>query len=407
MPFPTKVGFIRRSGPPTIECVDDAARRPILGVWPSWRGLGLDVAVASLATWLNLFEAFYAPPGPVLQTTSSMVVFTVAAGAALLLRRRFPVAVALIAVGASAIGRTFLLEIVGLYTVASLTRSRRDQLIALGVAVAALLAHFLTGLRDVTGVATAGLFVALPVAVGFYVAARGALTESLMEKAARLERERDLLAERARSEERARVAREMHDVVAHRMSLVVLHAGALEVRPANDPEVAETAKLIRSIGHQALQELRQVVGLLRTDGVREMPLAPQPTLDDLDELVEHSRAAGVGVALQIEGSRTPLDQRVERAIYRLVQEALTNVHRHGAGRVADVCLRFGTHEIAVTVTNPATAGPNVQAHPGGGGLLGLSERVEMLGGTFEAGPTRDHSFRVQARIPRIPVEVAP
>jgi signal transduction histidine kinase len=386
--------------------VDEAAGRPILGLWRSWRGLGLDVAVASLATWLNLFEAFYAPPGPVLQTTSDMVVLTVAAGAVLLLRRRFPVPVALIVVAATAIGRTFLPEVVALYTVASFTRSRRDQLLALGVAATALVVHFLTGLRDVTGIATAGLFVALPVAVGFYVAARGALTESLMEKAARLERERDLLAERARSEERARVAREMHDVVAHRMSLVVLHAGALEVRPANDPEVAETAKLIRSIGHQALQELRQVVGLLRTNGVREMPLAPQPTLDDLDELVEHSRAAGVEVALQIEGPHDRLDQRVERAVYRLVQEALTNVHRHGAGRVAEVCLSFGTGEIEVTVTNPASAGPSVQAPTVGGGLLGLSERVEMLGGTFEAGPTPDRSFRVHARIPRVPVEVA-
>src|ERR1700730_1303710 len=103
--------------------VDEAAGRPILGLWRSWRGLGLDVAVASLATWLNLFEAFYAPPGPVLQTTSDMVVLTVAAGAVLLLRRRFPVAVALIAVAATAIGRTFLPEIVGLYTMASFTRS--------------------------------------------------------------------------------------------------------------------------------------------------------------------------------------------------------------------------------------------------------------------------------------------
>jgi signal transduction histidine kinase len=192
----------------------------------------------------------------------------------------------------------------------------------------------------------------------------------------------------------------MHDVVAHRMSLMVLHAGALEVS-LPDAEAARQAALIRQTGREALEEVRQILGVLREqDG--SPPLGPQPTLAELDGLIRQWREAGVEVSLVVEGERRALPGTVERAAYRLVQEALTNVHRHAAGAAAAVRLSYGAERLELVVHNarppggrdtpPATAGD-------GHGLLGLRERVTLLGGTMQAGPRLDGGFEVRASIP--------
>jgi signal transduction histidine kinase len=251
-------------------------------------------------------------------------------------------------------------------------------------------------------VGVAVLVVGVPVLLGLWVGIRRALIAHLRDEAERLRREQLLEAERARAQERASIARELHDVVAHRVGLMVLHAGALEVSLA-DPEAARQAALVRETGREALDELRHVLGVLRerADGV---PLDPQPTLTDLDRLARQSREAGLEVSVAVEGARRRLPATVERTAYRLVQEALTNVHKHAAGAATEVGVRFGRERLEVTVRNARPAGgpgphPGQGLDGGGHGLLGLRERVALLGGTFRAGPRADGGFEVCASLP--------
>jgi signal transduction histidine kinase len=242
--------------------------------------------------------------------------------------------------------------------------------------------------------------VGVPVLGGLWIGTRRALIENLRGEAERLQREQHLDAERAKAQERARIAREMHDVVAHRVGLMVLHAGALEVS-LTDPDAVRQAALVRQTGREALEELRQVLGVLRAREDAAL-LGPQPTLADLDRLVQQSREAGMEVRVAVEGERRRLPATVERTAYRLVQEALTNVHKHAAGAATEVGVRYTGQGLTVTVHNARPAGgPSLRpALAGGGhGLLGLRERVTLLGGTFQAGPRLDGGFEVCASIP--------
>ncbi|MGW0809151.1 sensor histidine kinase [Nonomuraea sp. NPDC002799] len=252
--------------------------------------------------------------------------------------------------------------------------------------------------------------VALPLALGLWARAR---REAAGERAERLEREQVLRAEQARAQERARIAREMHDVVAHRVSLIVLHAGALEVRAADD-ETVRAAAMIGGIGREALANLRDVLGVLRSPGP-DSALRPPPTLGDLDLLLDQSRALGIAVTRHDEGDARAVEPAVGRTAYRVVQEALTNVHKHARDATTDVRIRYGPGELAVEVRNEAPGPPHTkhsrspQAEapgsaqvevPGGGwGLVGLRERVELLGGTLRTSVQDGGGFLVSARIP--------
>jgi signal transduction histidine kinase len=243
-------------------------------------------------------------------------------------------------------------------------------------------------------VVAAALLVALPAAVGLWVSARRDVLAAARERAAQLEREQAARTDQARAEERARIAREMHDVVAHRVSLMVLHAGALEVN-APDARTAEGAALIRTTGREALADLRQVLGVLRP---AEVNAAPPPTLADLDALLDETRAAGITVVRRDCGAPRVLPRAVERTTYRIVREALTNVHKHAGAATADVELRYDDETLEVSVRNGPSGGTSLL--PGSGmGLVGLRERVELLGGTFSAGPQVDGGFRVRALLP--------
>jgi signal transduction histidine kinase len=239
-------------------------------------------------------------------------------------------------------------------------------------------------------------------AAGMFVRARRQLLFTLRERAQRAESDQRLHEERARMAERARIAREMHDVLAHRISLIALHAGALEVRPdLPAAKVRETAVLLRTTARQALEELRAVVGVLREEPVGgSLPPAPQPTLSDIVRLVDDRRAAGADIDVQLSiASPDDLPATLGRDAYRIVQEALTNISKHAGGSATQVRVTGGPGAgLHVSVRNRepvrATAGP---ALPGSGaGLLGLQERVDLAGGTLVHGPDGTGDFVVEA-----------
>ncbi|MEV0128533.1 histidine kinase [Dactylosporangium sp. NPDC050688] len=246
-------------------------------------------------------------------------------------------------------------------------------------------------LRSVVTVAAVGW--------GLFVQAYRRLTQSLRDHAARLEAEQHLRVEQARLTERTRIAREMHDVLAHRLSLISLHAGALEVRTDAGPqETAAAAGAIRSSAHAALQELRAVVGALR-QGTASRPEPPQPGLGDLPELLGTARAAGMTVGytchVPVDGPAVLLG----RTVYRFVQEGLTNARKHAQGAPVQVLIDGGPGDgLRVTVTNPCTGAGRPAVAGAGLGLVGLRERVALAGGRVEHG-TDGGTFRLQAWLP--------
>ena len=239
---------------------------------------------------------------------------------------------------------------------------------------------------------------------GMFVRARRQLVVSLRERARRAEEEQQLRVAQARQLERARIAREMHDVLAHRISLLSLHAGALEFRtdvPAD--EVSRAAGVIRSSAHQALQDLRQVIGVLRDEGGGDEPPRPQPTLADLPGLVEESRAAGMRVRLEPAlDDWAAVPEAVGRNAYRIVQEGLTNARKHAAGAVVDVRIA-GTAGAGLTVSvrNPLPVGGGRASDiPGTGtGIVGLAERAGLAGGRLEHGRAGNGDFELRAWLP--------
>jgi signal transduction histidine kinase len=240
---------------------------------------------------------------------------------------------------------------------------------------------------------------------GMFVRARRQLIVSLRERARRAEEEQQLRVAQARQLERARIAREMHDVLAHRISLLSLHAGALEFRTDVPPdEVARAAGVIRSSAHEALQDLRQVIGVLRDEsgGEADRP-RPQPTLADLPALVDESRAAGMRVRLDpAVHDLVAVPESVGRNAYRIVQEGLTNARKHAAGAVVDVRISGAAGDgLTVTVRNPLPVGgaPAGEIPGTGTGIVGLAERAGLAGGRLTHGRSPDGAFELKAWLP--------
>jgi signal transduction histidine kinase len=341
---------------------------------------------------------------------TSQLVVDVACGAVACLsltwRRSRPLGVAIVCVllGMLSISATPA----GLLAVASLAlhRSARLALLVLALWVpAAVVFAVYSPTTDPLSV----ILVSTPIALaatawGMFLRARRQLLATLRERARRAEADQRLHEDRARAAERTRIAREMHDVLAHRISLLALHAGALEVRPDLPPEtVRETAGLMRSTARQALEELRGVIGVLRQDaGDGAAPEPPQPTLSDIRRLVEETRRAGVTIDLQMRvDDPDAVPGALGRDAYRIVQESLTNIGKHAGGAATRVRVSGGPDAgLRVEVRNrrpvPAPAGP---ALPGSGaGLLGLQERVALAGGTLTHGPDGSGDFVVEAEL---------
>jgi len=228
------------------------------------------------------------------------------------------------------------------------------------------------------------------------VGEREARVDALTARAEALEREQELRVREAAELERATIARELHDVVAHKVSVMVVQAGA--ERSILDPAATSTEETLRTIeetGREALVELRRLLGVLRSG--ESQSLAPQPTLADVDALVAQVRDAGVDVELRIEGERRRLAPGVELSAFRIVQEALTNVLKHAGGAHALVALRFEAAELEIEVRDEG-GGEHAPGPGTGHGLLGIRERVALHGGRVDAGPTRD-GYSVRAWLP--------
>jgi signal transduction histidine kinase len=223
---------------------------------------------------------------------------------------------------------------------------------------------------------------------------------ALEERAARLERERDAQAQIAAAAERSRIARELHDVVAHNVSVMVVQADGASYALDTDPGRARQAiSDIAATGRQALAEMRSLLGVLRTASEEDADFAPQPGIEQLTGLLEQARASGLPVAFTVEGVPRPLPQATALTAYRVVQESLTNARKHGGPTVtATVTLRFCESEIAVTVTDDGK-GTTARADGLGHGLIGMRERVELFGGTVSAGPRPGGGYRVAATLP--------
>lgn len=213
-----------------------------------------------------------------------------------------------------------------------------------------------------------------------------------------LERDRERATRDAVTAERARIARELHDVVAHAVSVIVVQAGAARTILDRDPERARQALVqIEDTGRAGLAELRRLLGVLEAEG-EEAVRTPQPGLDRLDELLETVRATGLPVEATVEGAPRPLSPGVDLAVYRLVQEALTNAMKHAGDAHAHVRLRYREHALDVEVADDGR-GPVSDGGPSGRGLIGMRERVAMFGGTLDAGERAGGGFVVRAHIP--------
>ena len=253
--------------------------------------------------------------------------------------------------------------------------------------------------ETIGALATVAFFVLLPGAIGAWVRARADLMVALRERAERAEAERELLAREAIATERARIAREMHDAVGHRVSLMVLQAGAIEMAATDRERVEQLACQVQVAGRQALDELRQAVGVLRDSDDDGAPLGPQPGLDDIERMVKECRAAGMDVEMTRPVDAASVDPMVCRAAYRIAQEGLTNAGKHAPGAHVSVAIERPAGRLVVRVVNGPATEPVHASSSGGFGLVGLRERVRTLNGTLRAEPRLDGGFVVEAVLP--------
>ncbi len=331
----------------------------------------------------------------------SLAAFVVA-GVALAWRRRQPLVVLAVVLGAWALtlGGNQPVDVggvalVALYSVGRYGPDGRWRHLGVDAAVALCVVDGFTGpgTWGETGLAAAAMFIA------WYLGRRLRLRA---QRASQRAREQAAEARRIVTEERTRIARELHDVVAHRVSLMTVQAGAAKAVAARDPEAARQAMgAVEEAGRQALEELRHLLGVLRPE-VEPDGLGPQPGITDLPRLAAEVREAGLDLTVTMDGIRGPLPARVELSAYRIVQEALTNVIKHGGpGARTEVRLHGDAGGITVEVLDDGggPAAPGGDEHAGGHGIVGMRERARLLGGTLDAGPCEGGGFRVVARLP--------
>jgi signal transduction histidine kinase len=332
----------------------------------------------------------------------------------LIARRRFPVAVFAITFGATF---THLLlapaggsiseglgSLVALYSVAE--RCERRISVPLALLMAGLFGAIIVergGLPSgLPSLIQTELMIGLAWALGDLARTRTLFASVIEDRARLLEAEREERARSAVVAERERIARELHDIVTHHVSVIVIQAGAALRALDRRPEEARTAiGAIDRTGREALTDMRRMLGILgETPDAPGDALTPMPGLERLGELVEQVRAAGLTVELSVEGERRPLDAGVELSAYRIVQEALTNVLKHARGARARVELRYEPRAIEIAVTDQGGSGRHDLGDPAheGRGLIGMHQRAALYGGTLEAGPTAS-GFRVAARLP--------
>jgi signal transduction histidine kinase len=360
--------------------------------------LAVDVLVTLLVAALTGAAAYHSGAGQ--GRSLAGAAFGLALALPLLVRRRWPFAV-VAAVVATALLSTVSVPyqlplVVALYTVGA-HRSweatfAADAAVVAVAAVYALAGGPQFGIGQVVGIA---LLCVVASGVGLYVGGKRTSIVTLEEQTARLARERELLAQQAVAEERVRIAQELHDVVGHNVSLLVVQAQALG---ATRPDVRPATDAIAELGRATMAEMHRTLRLLRDAG-DEPEFAPQPGLHDLDGLLARSRAAGVDVALAVEGAPRPLAQSVDLSAFRIVQEALTNVVKHAGRAPTSVTIAYGADALELTIVDSGDTAPAEPAAPGGHGLIGMRERTALFGGTLTAGPRAGAGFEVRASLP--------
>jgi signal transduction histidine kinase len=290
----------------------------------------------------------------------------------MLRRHAIPILVAVLAVGIAVPFSTpfVIVALVPLYVIA-----QRSLWHGVGAAALILLAQLVKMDEPAEPVATVVLSGAVVAAARYLVLRRVAG-----------ERERELLSEAAAAEERLRIARELHDAVGHDVSLMVVQAEALAAVTGD-----ERADAIAALGRRTMGEMHRTLKVLRDEG----GLAPQPGLDDLGDVIEHARGAGVPISFTVEGAPRPLPAAMDASAFRIVQEAVTNVIRHAGGAAASVTVHYGDAALELRVSDEGGESRSVD---GGHGLVGMRERVSAFNGTLEAGP-REHGFEVRAELP--------
>jgi signal transduction histidine kinase len=322
---------------------------------------------------------------------------------ALALRRRLPLVTFVLTLPTAMVTDAVVAPTAALYTLSSLSRHR---LLLAGCALTYAVTDYMPwpwwSLDAAELAKTSGLFylsytlatAAAPVFLGQLVQARRELSLRLADITEAREHERLLTAQSVLAKERAQLAREMHDVVSHQVSLIAVQAGALQVG-SRDAETRQAAATIRHLSVQTLDELRHMVSVLRASGSRPTELTPQPSLADLERLVESS-----GIEARLEADLPEeLPPTVQRAVYRTVQEALTNVRKHAPGASANVRIHHKDGALRTTITNTAPTRHALVLPSAHHGLAGLAQRAELLGGTVTSGPTPQGGYELCLELP--------
>ena len=375
-----------------------------LYAWLSRHPRLVDAIPAILLGLLSVPQTAVQPEAPLFSVLAVLMVVPV------IFRRGHPVTVFAIvtAVGAVVVvlpnskpTAADLAILILLYTVAAY-RSRRVSLPALAICLTGSVVGALMWIPGLGGSVLASILFFGPAAISWVLGDsmryRRAYLLALEDRAARLEAERDAQAQVAAAAERARIARELHDVIAHNVSVMVVQADGAGYALQREPERTRQAlAAISQTGRDALTEMRRLLGVLR-DGDEGAHLAPQPGLGELRELIDQARSAGMSVSLTVDGEPRPLPEGAELAAYRVVQESLTNTRKHaGLAVAASVTLCFQRDCLILQVTDN---GRGAAAAGGAGhGLAGMRERIAMYGGTMQAGPLPDGGFQVTARLP--------
>jgi signal transduction histidine kinase len=376
---------------------------------PWWFDSALALAAAGLSTALFVFYS----------TTKSLPRGTFALGCGLMLlhtlplaaRRRFPLAVLATSVVSglafAALDLTpdllWMTLLVAVYSVATYG-DRWVSLAGLAVAELGWAAIQLTpGRFQAPTVLSNALLIAAAWLLGHFVGVRRLNVLQLEERTAELEQAREELARRAVTEERLRLARELHDVVAHAMSVIAVQSGVgAHIANTQPKEAAKALAAIEATSRAALEELRRLLGVLRQADEPPGDLAPVPGLADLEGLLAEVAKAGLAVKLQVNGTRPPLPAGVDLSAYRIVQEALTNVVKHAGPARAQVTIGYRDQEVTVEVTDDGRGAVTSTSDGRAGtghGLIGMRERVQAFGGDLQVGPRPDGGFRVAARLP--------
>src|SRR6266511_1147925 len=374
--------------------------------WPRWaRGRRADAGIALVVGVLQIVGTYVASRHQTGHGSLDVLAYTLLAAGpvALLWRRRQPVGVLLVVFATTLAywvsdyprGPVFFALIVAFVTTVMAGR----RIFAIGMVVAGWLAFtwlpYLAGNEpEPTLPGAIGLFAWLLVLTGV-----GEIARVSRERAAERARSREEESRRRASEERLRIARELHDVLAHNISLINVQAGVALHLMDEQPEQARTAlAAIKQVSKDALGELRSVLEVLRRSGEAE-PRTPQPGLEELDDLVSRAGAAGLEVTVEVDGMPRPLPAEVDLAAFRIVQEAVTNVARHAGQSTATVRVAYGEHDVTLQIDDNGRGGTPSSISGSGSGIAGMRERTAALGGRLEVGPRSGGGFRVRAELP--------